>query len=271
MEELRGKVAVVTGGASGIGYALCETFANEGMDVVMCDVAAERLATAAREVEADTGAQVLQVAADVTRWEDVEHLEHKAVERFGAVHVLCNNAGVQRDGYAWEFSLEDWRWVLGVNLWGTIHGIKAFIPGMLERGEPGHVVNTASVGGLVAFPRLAMYAAAKYGVIGMSEGLHNDLRDRGAPIRVSVVCPGPTMSGLREHSRALRPGGGDEAAISLVTHIERTPAAMVAAQIVEAIRTDRFWVFTHPEYKSLVERRHRGIVETDEVVEGSIL
>jgi NAD(P)-dependent dehydrogenase (short-subunit alcohol dehydrogenase family) len=270
MDELRGKVAVVTGGASGIGYALCELFAREGMQVVMSDVAADRLDTAARQLEDTSGARVLDVAADVMRWEDVDQLETRVVERFGAVHVLCNNAGVQRDGYVWEFSLDDWRWVLGVNLWGTVHGIKAFLPGMLQRAEPAHIVNTASIGGLVAFPRLGAYAAAKFGVIGLSESLHNDLRERGAPISVSVLCPGPTMSGLREHSRALRPSHGEGPPISLVTHVERTPASEVAAQVLDAIRARRFWVLSHPEYNSFVERRCRGILETDEVVEANV-
>lgn len=271
MNELRGKVAVVTGAASGIGYALCELFAREGMHVVMSDVAADRLDAAARRLEATSDAHVLDVAGDVMQWEDVERLATRAVEHFGGVHVLCNNAGVQRDGYMWEFSLEDWRWVLGVNLWGTIHGIKAFLPGMLERGEPAHVVNTASIGGLVAFPRLGAYAAAKFGVIGLSESLHNDLRERGAPIGVSVLCPGPTMSGLREHSRALHPTDEDGPSISLVTHVERTPASAVAAQVLAAIRAGRFWVLSHPEYNPFIERRYRGILETDEVVEANVV
>jgi NAD(P)-dependent dehydrogenase (short-subunit alcohol dehydrogenase family) len=271
MDELRGRVAVVTGGASGIGYALCELFAREGMHVVMSDVAADRLDAAAEELQGASAADVVGVPADVTRWEDVERLANRAVERFGAVHVLCNNAGVQRDGYSWEFAIDEWHWILGVNLWGTIHGIKAFLPGMLERGEPAHVVNTASIGGLVAFPRLGMYAAAKAGVIALSETLHNDLRERDAPIGVSVLCPGPTMSSLREHSRALHPGESETAPISLVTHVERTPAADVAAQVVDAIRAERFWILSHPEYNGLIERRYRGIVETDEVVEANLL
>lgn len=271
MDELRGRVAVVTGAASGIGYALCECFADDGMHVVMSDVAPDRLEDAAGRLRAATESDVLAVPSDVTRWEDVEELASRAVERFGAVHVLCNNAGVQQDGYAWDFSLDEWSWILGVNLWGTIYGIKAFVPGMIERAERAHVVNTASIGGLVAFPRLAMYTAAKAAVIGLSESLHNDLRDRGAPIGVSVLCPGPTMSALREHSRTLRPTGSQAAPPSLVTHIERTPARDVAAQVVAAIREDRFWVLTHPEYHGLIEQRYRGIVETDAVVEASIL
>jgi NAD(P)-dependent dehydrogenase (short-subunit alcohol dehydrogenase family) len=271
MDELSGKTAVVTGAAGGIGYALCEAFAAEGMRVVMADVSPGRLQEAARKLEDATRAEVLAVPTDVTRWEDVERLAAKAADRFGAVQVLCNNAGVQQDGYAWEFSLEECAWILGVNLWGTIYGVKAFVPGMIERGEDAHVVNTASLGGLVTFPRISMYTAAKAAVIGLSEGLHNDLRDRGAPIGVSVLCPGPVMSGLREHSKALRPGGDEAGPIGMMTHVERTPASEVAAMVVDGIRADRFWILTHPEYNGLIDRRFRGIVETDEVVEASLL
>jgi NAD(P)-dependent dehydrogenase (short-subunit alcohol dehydrogenase family) len=272
VKELGGKVAVVTGAASGIGYALCERFGSEGMRVVMADVAPDRLEESARRVEEATGAEVLAVPTDVTRWDDVERLAASAFERFGAVHLLCNNAGVQRDGLAWEVPLEEWEWIVGVNLWGTVYGIKAFVPRMIERGEPAHIVNTASLGGLIAFPRIAMYGAAKGGVIGLSESLYHDLRAEGAPIELSVLCPGPVMSNLREHSRELLPGessGGSE--ISLVTHVERSPASDVAELVVGAVREGRFWILTHPEYNEMIERRCRGIVETDEVVEATLL
>jgi NAD(P)-dependent dehydrogenase (short-subunit alcohol dehydrogenase family) len=271
MDELRGKVAVVTGAASGIGYALSERFVAEGMRVVMSDVVPQRLEEAVRRVAGANEAEVMAVAADVCRWEDVERLASEAFGRFGAVHLLCNNAGVQRDGLAWEFSLEEWEWIVGVNLWGTVYGVKAFVPRMIEGGQPAHIVNTASLGGLIAFPRIAMYSAAKAGVIGFSESLHHDLRSQGLPIGVSVLCPGPVMSNLREHSRELRPNARDVGGeISLVTHIERTPAAELAELVVDAIRNSRFWILTHPEYNEMIERRCRGIVETDEVVEASL-
>lgn len=270
MDALRGRVAVVTGAASGIGYALAERFAAEGMRVVMADVAPDRLEAAAQKIGTGDGADVLAVVTDVTRWEDVDSLAARAYERFGAVHLLCNNAGVQRDGLAWEFSLDEWQWILGVNLWGTVHGVNAFVPRMIERSEAAHIVNTASLGGLVAFPRIAMYTAAKAAVIGLSETLRHDLRDQGLPIGVSVLCPGPVMSSLREHSRALRPSGADEGEISLVTHVERAPAAEVAELVVAAVRAGRFWILTHPEYGEQIERRCRGIVATDEVVEASL-
>ena len=273
MQDLHGKVAVVTGAASGIGYALCERFAAEGMRVVMADVAPDRLEEAARKVEEASGTEVLAVPTDVTRREDVERLAATAFERFEAVHLLCNNAGVQRDGLAWEFPLEEWEWIVGVNLWGTVYGVKAFVPRMIERGEEAHIVNTASLGGLIAFPRIAMYTAAKAGVVGLSESLRHDLRAEGVPIGISVLCPGPVMSSLREHSRELKPGDGDGGAgeISLVTDLERSPASDVAELVVSAVRAGRFWILTHPEYNEMIERRCRGIVETDEVVEASLL
>jgi short-subunit dehydrogenase len=178
--------------------------------------------------------------------------------------VLCNNAGVTVPGLAWELTLDEWRWILDVNLWGVVHGIKAFVPAMLERGAPAHVVNTASVGGLLGFPRLAPYSAAKYGVVGLSESLHNDLRTCGARVGVSVLCPGPTATRLRANSACMRPGSterdfDDDGTV-------RTSPSGVAVQVVDAIRHDRFWVLTHPQLRAAIERRHRGLIETDEVV-----
>ena len=155
--------------------------------------------------------------------------------------------------------------MLGVNLGGVVHGIEAFVPGMVERGEPGHIVNTASIGGLVAFPGLAPYTAAKYAVVGLSECLEHDLRAQDVPIGVSVLCPGPVQSSLRENSAVLRPGGEKGRDVPLVT-APRIPAADVAAKVVDAIRHDRFWILTHPGYAETIRARCRGIVETDDLV-----
>lgn len=262
MDELRGRVAVVTGAASGIGLALCEAFAGEGMRIVMADVDAVRLEAAAEQVAST--ADVLAVATDTSRWDDVAELARRSHERFGDVHVLCNNAGVTRPGVTWEYTLDDWNWVLGVNLLGVVHGIRAFVPSMIERGEPAHVVNTASIGGLVAFPGVTIYTASKYAVVGLSEGLLNDLRAAGAPVGVSVLCPGPTATLFREHSRQLRPersNGGTPAPPNT-----GLSAAEVAARTIDAIRSNRFWILTHPAYRETLDRRHQGIVESDEVV-----
>jgi NAD(P)-dependent dehydrogenase (short-subunit alcohol dehydrogenase family) len=263
--ELHGKVAVVTGAASGIGLALCEAFAAEGLRIAMADVDPAGLDAAAERLAGDTGAEVLAVPTDVMNWDEVAALEGRVVDRFGAVHVLCNNAGVQLPGVTWEFTREEWTWVLGVNLGGVVHGIEAFVPGMVERGERGHIVNTASIGGLVAFPGLAPYTAAKYAVVGLSECLEHDLRTQNVPISVSVLCPGPVLSSLRENSAALRPGGEKGRDVPLVT-APRIPAAGVAAQVLDAIRHDRFWILTHPGYAETIRARCRGIVETDDLV-----
>ena len=192
-------------------------------------------------------------------------------ERFGPVHLLCNNAGVQLTGATWEFELREWEWLLGVNLWGVIHGIKAFVPGMIEHGGPAHVVNTSSVGGLVVFPGMAGYAAAKSAVVAISESLLFDFRSHGLPVGVSVLCPGPTMSELRENSTALRPNAEAGRPLALVTELPRMPADTVADQVVDAVHRDRFWVLTHPEYLAQVDRRARGIAAGDIVVRGEIL
>jgi NAD(P)-dependent dehydrogenase (short-subunit alcohol dehydrogenase family) len=261
MDALADKVAVVTGAANGIGLALCEAFVAEGMRVAMSDVDPAALDAAAARVEGD----VLALPADVGKWEDVAELESRAVEHFGAVHVLCNNAGVQLPGLTWEFTRDEWEWVLAVNLGGVVHGLHAFLPGMVARGEPGHVVNTASLGGLVPFAGIAPYTAAKYAVVGLSESLRGDLLTAGVDVGVSVLCPGPVLSRLRENSATFRPGGEHGRDVPLLT-APRMPAEGAAAQVVDAIRNNRFWILTHPEYNDTIRERCRGIVDTNEAV-----
>ena len=267
LDELRGRVAVVTGAASGIGLALSERFAAEGMPVVMADVDPARL----EEAAAGVGDDAVGVPTDAASWDSVEALADQAFERFGAVHVLCNNAGVTRPGPAWELTLDEWRWVLGVNLDGVFHGIKAFLPRMIEQGEPGHVVNTASISGLLPYYGVAAYAASKYAAVGFSETLALDLRELGAPIGVSVLCPGPTETQFRVHSRALNPAGAEPTHTDDYAGVVRIPTADVADMVVAAIRRDRFWIMTHPAYHEPIEQRCRGIVETDELVAGGLL
>jgi NAD(P)-dependent dehydrogenase (short-subunit alcohol dehydrogenase family) len=264
--DLEGKVAVVTGAADGIGLALCERFAAAGMNVVMADVAADALTAAAERIAAAHRVQTLAVPTDVRSCRQVAELERRSLDRFGAVHVLCNNAGVQMPGKAWEFTRTEWEWLLDVNLGGVVRGIATFLPGMIARGEPGHVVNTASIGGLVAHPRTAMYTASKYAVVGLSETLACDLVAEGASIGVSVLCPGATVSRLRENSAALQPAGGRGRKIPTVTGAARLAAAEVARQTVDAIRSRRFWILTHPEYNDLILARAAGIVANDALV-----
>lgn len=264
MEELAGRVAVVTGAAGGIGLELAAQLAATEMRVVMADVDPDRLEAAAASVDGDVEA----MPTDVARPADVDALAIRARARFGSVHVVCNNAGVTRPGPAWELSLEEWQWLLSVNVLGVVNGIRAFVPSMLESGEPGHIVNTASVGGLLPWPGIAAYTATKYAVVGLSEALQLDLRAAGAQVGVSVLCPGPIDTEFRAHSRALHPDGPAGDVPGEYDGVVRIPAADAASLVVDAIRSNRFWVHTHPAYREAIERRTRGIVETDELVAG---
>jgi NAD(P)-dependent dehydrogenase (short-subunit alcohol dehydrogenase family) len=189
MKEFKDKVAVITGAASGIGRALAERCAHEGMKVVLADVDVDALATTVAALKA-TGAPVLAVVTDVSKAQDVDALAQRTLAAFGAVHLLCNNAGVWAGISAWDSSLADWEWVLGVNLWGVIHGIHTFVPLMLAQGTPGHIVNTASMAGLLTGRGPAVYRVSKHAVVALSEMLYHQLAHRGANVKVSVLCPG---------------------------------------------------------------------------------
>jgi len=189
MKAFQGKVAVVTGAASGIGRALAERCAQEGMKVVLADIEEPALMQTSRDLAAQ-GAQTLAVPTDVSQAGEVETLARKAFETYSAVHLLFNNAGVGGGKSAWESTLADWEWVLGVNLWGVIHGIHFFVPRMLEQRSEGHIVNTASMAGLTYGPGQSIYKVSKHGVVSLSETLYYELALRGASLKVSVLCPG---------------------------------------------------------------------------------
>lgn len=274
MELLEGKVAVVTGGASGIGRAMVDRFAAAGMKVVLADVEAEALAKAEAEVQS-TGAEALGVVTDVAKRESVDALAEAAVDRFGAVHVLCNNAGVSGGmGALWETTERDWAWVMGVNLMGVVHGIQAFVPGMVARGEPGHVVNTSSVLGL-ATGGGSIYGVTKHAVTRLTEGLWYDLQAAGAPIGVSVLCPGMIATNIigsgRNRPADLQNDGGPDLSspevqqrMQFVTDLfakEGMPPAEVAEMVHDAILSGRFYVLTHPEAeKETVKARLEAIL-----------
>jgi NAD(P)-dependent dehydrogenase (short-subunit alcohol dehydrogenase family) len=284
MEELTGRVAVVTGAASGIGRAMAERFAADGMKVVLADVEEGALDEASQAL-AGGGADVLAVRCDVADRASVDALADAAIARFGGVHVVCNNAGVSGGaGPVWETTAKDWAWVLGVNLLGVVHGIQAFVPRMLEAGDPGHVVNTSSVLGLSSGGG-SIYSVTKHAVTRLSEGLFHDLRGVGAPIGVSVLCPGliatQIVSSERNRPEHLRDRVDAEAAAEadqrreLVQDwflAEGMPPAEVAAIVIDAIRADRFYVLTHPDtIKPHVEQRLRAVIEEGEPPAGFVI
>ena len=269
MENLHDRVAVVTGAGSGIGRALAERFAGEGMRLVPADVEEAPLALAAEELRT-AGAKVITVPTDVSRPDQVEALAERSFHTFGAVHVLCNNAGVGGGGLSWEASLQDWEWVLGVNLWGVVHGVRAFVPRMIAGGEEGHVVNTASVAGLLTAPGMGPYNVSKFGVVALSETMHQEFAAVGTKLRVSVLCPAWVRTRINESERN-RPAGLEARPTSPQTEAMRQMVgalldagmdpADVAAQVVDAIRAGRFYVLTHPDFTPLVRARMEGLLE----------
>lgn len=262
MKDLKGKTAVVTGAASGIGLAMCERFLAEGMNVVLADVAAEALEREASRLDG-AGASTLAVPTDVRRMEDVQALADRTLERFGAVHVLCNNAGVAPGGPMLDTTPEDWRWVLDVNVLGVGYGVLAFAPLMVEAGE-GHIVNTASEAGLVTNSALGVYCASKHAVVGLTESLYRELEE--TPVGVSVVCPNLVRTEIF-HSERNRDDGIEERpkGLAVMGMLREALVAMgiqpadVADKVVEAIKKDRFWVFTHPETPERATQRAADI------------
>ncbi len=255
-----GNVAVITGGASGIGLALAERFIEEGMRVVLADIDAPKL----RDVEArltEAGADVATTICDTTSEAAVAELADFALERYGAAHVLCNNAGILGFGDAWRDPMELWERVIGVNLYGVIHGIRSFLPIMEQQGL-GHIVNTASMAGLTALPGAAPYNVTKHGVVALSEGLFIELAAAGSPVKVSALCPGFVKTDLAEKEP---PAGSDPTIASMIGGLLRTgvktgiPASDVADAVVEAIVAERFWILTHTEMNHApVERMERA-------------
>ncbi|MEU4829789.1 SDR family NAD(P)-dependent oxidoreductase [Streptosporangium sp. NPDC023615] len=254
MRELSGKVAVVTGAGGGIGRALALGLAAEGMTLMLADVDPSALAETASLVE---GAKVLTEITDVSDPVAVEHLADRTFGELGAVHVLCNNAGVFQGGRIWTREPEDFAWLLGVNLWGVLHGIRAFVPRMIDQDTEGHIVNTVSVAGLFAAPYSGGYSVSKYAAFAASQSLAQDLATAGSRLRVTALCPGGVRTGINRSERVrpenLRTAGRteDEAASMEIIDglLERgIDPAEVARATVEAIREERFLVFTHPGY-----------------------
>jgi NAD(P)-dependent dehydrogenase (short-subunit alcohol dehydrogenase family) len=265
MKDLSGKVAVVTGAASGIGLAMAERFAAEGMRVLLADIEADAVRKTASRMRAD-GRDVSSMRIDVSNAAEVQELADFALNAYGAVHIVCNNAGVGIGGALWEHTVKDWEWLLGVNLWGVIHGIRTFVPIMMRQATECYIVNTASAAGLDARPWLGMYSASKYAVVAISEALQQELAMTGARIGVSVLCPAivNTRIGEAERNRpaALSNESGTEVPPQAQAFGEAFRAMLasgippqdVADAVVEAIRNHRLYIFTNTE----TEARLRG-------------
>lgn len=271
MKRLEGRVAVVTGAASGIGLALCERFAAEGMKVMMADIEAGPLAAAEAAV-ARTAPAVRASRIDVSNPDDVERLAHETYDAFGAAHVVCNNAGVAVIGATHEHTLADWQWVINVNLWGVIHGVRAFLPRMLAGGEEGHIVNTASMAGLTTSPYMSVYDVTKHGVVALSESMYKEAQATGSPIGVSVVCPGLIDTQIMRSSRNRPEGFADagkagpmaQAFSQSLGHRLSTgyPPSEVATQVVDGIREGRFYIVpAQPEVKAGIAVRAQDLIE----------
>lgn len=270
MDELDGKVAVVTGGASGIGLAMAKRFATAGMRVVLGDIEQGALDKAVAALQ-EGGAEAVGVPTDVSNFDEVEALRDRALDAFGAVHVVCNNAGVGGGGQLWECTLADWQWVLGVNLWGVIHGVNAFVPLLVEQGE-GHVVNTASIAGLTSPAFMGPYNVSKHGVVTLSETLYAELAAAAPGVGVSVVCPGWVNTNIDSSSRnrpsaltnPAAPAGEDqdETVVSVLHDLIATGLApeRVADLVHDAVRERRFYVLTHPDWSSMISGRVERIV-----------
>ncbi|MDZ7729396.1 MAG: SDR family NAD(P)-dependent oxidoreductase [Dehalococcoidia bacterium] len=249
MEEFRDRVAVVTGGASGIGLALADRAAREGMSVVIADVEEVALRSAADTLRKHGGA-VLAQSVDVSHESEVEALAERVFQEFGAVHLFCNNAGViNRERPTWEHSIADWSWVLGVNVWGIIHGIRSFVPRMLASGEEGHIVNTASMAGVITGGMgNAVYDASKHAVVSISESLYRDLVVRQTQVSASVLCPGAVSTKIFEAERNRpadlgQPEGDPPESRGTGMPADAFPPDEVANQVFDAVRENRFYVF----------------------------
>jgi NAD(P)-dependent dehydrogenase (short-subunit alcohol dehydrogenase family) len=275
MKEFQNKVAVITGGASGFGREFANIGARLGMRLVLADVQQDALDKTRAELEAQ-GAQVLAMRCDVRKAEQVQALADATMEKFGAVHLVFNNAGVGSGGLVWENSLADWEWVLGVNLWGVIHGVRTFTPLMLETakkepGYQGHIVNTASMAGLLNAPNMGIYNVSKHAVVSLSETLYHDLQLINAPIGASVLCPYFVPTGISQSQRNRPDDVKEEGTLTASQRAAqavsekavssgKVSAAQVAERTFDAIRDGQFYIYSHPQALGNVQTRMEDII-----------
>jgi NAD(P)-dependent dehydrogenase (short-subunit alcohol dehydrogenase family) len=273
MQEFRDKVAVVTGAASGIGRGLAARCVKEGMKVVLADVEEPALQQAAEELRA-AGGRVLAVHTDVSKAKGVAALARQTLDAFGAVHLLCNNAGVAAGGSIWESTLADWEWVMGVNLWGTIHGLRTFVPIMLAQKTEGYVLNTASITGLLPYYHSAPYQISKHAVVALSENLHYSLQEQKVPIGVSVLCPGWVNTRIVEAGRnrppELRnPMSGErptpEQQAAYLEAVRTLQAGLSPEKVADlafaGIREGRLYILTEAEFVPAIRERMEKMLQ----------
>ena len=271
MKQFQGKVAVITGAASGLGRSMAERFARAGMSIVLADIEPGALARAEAEMKA-AGAKVIGVRTDVSKAAEVEELAQKTLATFGAVHLVANNAGVAGGGNVWDNTVADWEWVLGVNVWGVIHGVRVFTPIMLEQASEGHIINTASVAGLISPPGMGIYSVSKHAVVALTECLQHDLAQKTDRIKCSVLCPAYVPTGIADSARN-RPAEltqnrektaaelAFDAGLRKAVQSGKLGPADVAQKVYEAVREERFYILPHPKIKPSIQRRMEDILQ----------
>jgi NAD(P)-dependent dehydrogenase (short-subunit alcohol dehydrogenase family) len=269
MQEFENRIAVVTGGASGIGLGMCRAFATRRMKLVIADMNESALDDAVSEISR-TGTSAIGVRCDVSVLGEVEALAQRALDEYGAVHVLCNNAGVGIPTSARDIKLDDWEWIINVDLWGPIYGVKVFLP-IIEAQDEGHINATSSMAGLISAQMMGAYNVAKHGVVALMTALERELRAKQSPVQASVLCPGPINTNISYNSVTYRPNrakpGADSTkagkmASGIQAALEQGIAPDEVGELVaEAIAQDKFWILTHPRWAKGVQKQLDALVE----------
>ena len=274
MQDFLGRTAVITGGASGIGLGMARSFAARGMQLVLADLDEELLKAAEKEFS-DAGTSVVCQVCDVSKLEDVERLAEVTMDRFGAVHVVCSNAGVGIPTSARNVKLADWEWIINVDLWGPIYAVKTFLPLIEEQGV-GHINATSSMAGLISSQMMGAYNVAKHGVVALMAAVERELRAKKSNVRASVLCPGPINTNISRHSVDFRPGrgkpkGDSEKAGKLAGNIQ---AALeqgmhpdeVGELVANAVEQEKFWILTHPHWSKTVQKQLDAMVNDQTLI-----